>query len=158
MTFNPPDIATTGAITLFTLCAAGSALGAGLASSAAVGAWKKCLAHNRPAPFNVLMFVGAALTNTLYGMVLMLRINGLAASQSISLPAAWTLLAACVFIGLVIGLAAWTQAKVSACACDAQCETGQGFANYLAAVGIVEGVTIFVFIFSLLVVEKFFQG
>jgi len=160
MNFDPSSIATTGAIALFTLSAAGSALGSGLASSAAIGAWKKCFAQNKPAPFNVLTFVGAAMTNTLYGMVLMIVIIGKVNNTALSIaaPAAWALLAVCVFIGLIIGLAAWTQARASACACDAQCETGQGFANYLAAVGIIEGVTIFVFIFSLLVLDNFFKA
>ena len=60
-----------GAIACLGLSGAGSALGTGLAASAAVGAWKKCYAANKPAPFLLLGFVGAPITQTLYGMILM---------------------------------------------------------------------------------------
>ena len=62
-----------GAIACLGLSAAGSALGTGFAASAAVGAWKKCYAANRPAPFLLLSFVGAPITQTLYGMILIDR-------------------------------------------------------------------------------------
>ena len=60
-----------GAIACLGLSAAGSAFGTGFAASAAVGAWKKCYAANKPAPFLLLSFVGAPITQTLYGMILM---------------------------------------------------------------------------------------
>src|SRR6056297_3057212 len=53
------------------LAAVGFALGAGSAGMAAVGAWKKCFAQNRPAPFLLVAFVGAPLTQTIYGFILM---------------------------------------------------------------------------------------
>ena len=43
-----------GAIACLGLAAAGSAFGTGFAASAAVGAWKKCHAANKPAPFILL--------------------------------------------------------------------------------------------------------
>ena len=43
-----------GAIACLGLSAAGSAFGTGFAASAAVGAWKKCYAANKPAPFILL--------------------------------------------------------------------------------------------------------
>ena len=46
------------------------------AASAAVGAWKKCYAANKPAPFLLLSFVGAPITQTLYGMILMFIMLG----------------------------------------------------------------------------------
>jgi len=49
----------------------GSAIGTGLAGMAAIGAWKKCFAQNKPAPFLLLVFIGAPLTQTIYGMILM---------------------------------------------------------------------------------------
>ena len=156
MTIDPSTIAVAGAIVLFALSAAGSVIGTGIAASAAVGAWKKCYAHNRPAPFTMTTFVGMPLTNTLYGMVVMFSVIGKATTLSATAGAAWALFAMCVVIGLVMMLAAWAQARAAACACDAQGETGQGFGNYIAAIGIIEGVTIFVFVFTLVVIDNFF--
>ena len=48
-----------GSIACLGLAGAGSAFGTGLAAAAAVGAWKKCYAANKPAPFLLLSFVGA---------------------------------------------------------------------------------------------------
>lgn len=53
------------------LAAAGSALGAGTAGMAAIGAWKKCYAQRKSAPFLLLIFIGAPLSQTIYGMILM---------------------------------------------------------------------------------------
>ena len=44
-----------GAVLAF--AAIGSALGSGTAGMAAIGAWKKCYAQNRPAPFMLIAFV-----------------------------------------------------------------------------------------------------
>ena len=52
------------------LAAMGSALGTGTAGMAALGAWKKCFIQNRPAPFILIAFVGAPLSQTIYGMIL----------------------------------------------------------------------------------------
>ena len=158
-TLTPGIIAISGAIVLFVLASAGSAFGTGIAASAACGAWKKCFAHNRPAPFTMVTFVGMPLTNTLYGMVLMLNIiakvndNTL---EKINAGNSWAFLAVCLVVGIVMALASWLQARAAACACDAQGETGQGFGNYIAAIGIIEAVTIFIFVFSLVVVGEFF--
>ncbi|MFW5693896.1 MAG: V-type ATP synthase subunit K, partial [Alkalispirochaeta sp.] len=51
--------------------AMGSALGSGTAGMAAVGAWKKAFVQNKPAPFLLVAFVGAPLTQTIYGLILM---------------------------------------------------------------------------------------
>ena len=51
--------------------AIGSGFGAGIASQAAVGAWKKCYAQGKPAPFIMVAFAGAPLTQTIYGFLLM---------------------------------------------------------------------------------------
>lgn len=63
-----------------------------------------------------------------------------------------TLLLIGIFAGFAIGASAWLQGRAAAASADAQAETGQGFTNYLAALGIVETVAIFVTILSLLVV------
>ena len=53
------------------LSAAGSAFGAGFAGMASVGAWKKCYASGKAAPFIMIAFSGAPLTQTIYGFLLM---------------------------------------------------------------------------------------
>ena len=64
------------AIICIGLSSIGSALGCGAASIAAIGAWKKCYAQNRPAPFQLMIFAGAPLSQTIYGMILMFIIMG----------------------------------------------------------------------------------
>lgn len=136
-----------GAVACLALSAAGSALGTGVAASAAVGAWKKCYAQNKPAPFILLSFVGAPITQTLYGMILMFLMFNKAAAG----PA---LLILGIFAGFAIGLSAFLQGRACAAACDAQAETGQGLTNYLSAIGIVETTAIFAMVFTLIAIGR----
>lgn len=137
-----------GAVVALAFSGIGSALGTGAAASAAIGAWKKCYAQKKQAPFILLALVGAPITQTLYGMILLLSMTDKAKEGASGL----TLLLVGIFAGLAIGASAWLQGRAAAAAADAQAETGQGFTNYLAALGIVETVAIFVTILSLLVV------
>ena len=139
-----------GAIACLGLSAAGSAFGTGFAASAAVGAWKKCYAANKPAPFLLLSFVGAPITQTLYGMILMFLMLGKTQVAGAGVPC----LVLGVFAGLGIGLSALFQGRAGAAACDSQAETNQGFTNYLAALGIVETVAIFTMVFTLIALGK----
>lgn len=135
-----------GAIACLGLSAAGSAFGTGFAATAAVGAWKKCYAANKPAPFILLGLVGAPITQTLYGMILMFIMLGKANIQGAGVP----LLLLGLFAGLGIGLSALFQGRAAASACDAQAETGQGLTNYFGALGIVETVAIFTMVFTII--------
>jgi len=139
-----------GAIACLSLSAVGSALGTGFAASAAVGAWKKCYAANKAAPFTLLTFVGFPLSQTLYGMILMFIMLGKVALAGTGIP----LLVLGIFAGLGIGMSALFQGRAAAAACDAQAETGQGLANYVIALGIVETVAIFVMVFTLIALGK----
>lgn len=121
--------------------AIGSALGTGTAGMAGIGAWKKCYAQNKAAPFILLVFIGAPLSQTIYGLLLMNAIAGAAAEMW---PAA---LGAGVIGGIAMGMSAWFQGKAGGAGCDALGETGQGFSNYLTTLGIVETVALFVMIF-----------
>ncbi|MCK4640731.1 MAG: V-type ATP synthase subunit K [Candidatus Marinimicrobia bacterium] len=125
------------------LAAVGSALGTGVASQAAIGGWKKCFANNKPAPFMLVAFSGAPLTQTIYGFLLMLFISG---SDKDPL----TLMSAGIFGGLAMGFSAFFQGKVAARSADALAETGKGTANYFMVIGIVETVALFVMVFLLL--------
>lgn len=137
-----------GAVAALAFSGVGSALGTGIAASAAVGAWKKCYAQKKQAPFLLLALVGAPITQTLYGMILMFIMIGKAKAGATGLG----LLLLGIFAGLAIGTSAWFQGRAGAAAADAQAETGQGFTNYLAALGIIETVAIFVMVFALIAV------
>ncbi len=138
-----------GAVIALAFSGIGSALGTGAAASAAIGAWKKCYAQKKQAPFLLLALVGAPITQTLYGMILLLSMTREAKDGASGL----TLLLIGIFSGLAIGASAWLQGRAAAAGADAQAETGQGFTNYLAALGIVETVAIFVTVLALLVVS-----
>lgn len=127
------------------LAAVGSALGTGTASLAAIGAWKKCYAQNKLAPFMLVAFIGAPLSQTIYGFIVMLQI---VAAANKGVPAA-ALVGVGIFGGLAIGFSAWQQGKTGAAASDALAETGQGMANYFMAIGIVETVALFTLAFIL---------
>ena len=125
------------------LAAIGSALGTGAAGQASVGAWKKCFAANKPAPFMLVAFTGAPLTQTIYGFLLMLFIGN-------STEDPLTKLSAGVFGGLAMGFSAFMQGKTAAGAADSLADTGKGTANYFMAIGIIETVALFVMVFLLL--------
>ncbi len=139
-----------GAIACLGLSAAGSAFGTGLAAAAAVGAWKKCYAANKPAPFILLGLVGAPITQTLYGMILMFVMFGKTAIAGAGVP----LLVLGIFAGFAVGLSAFLQGRVAAAACDSQAETGQGLTLYFAALGIIETVAIFTMVFTIIALSK----
>ena len=67
------NLAFVGMAAALGLSAAGSAFGAGYAGMSAIGAWKKCYASGKPAPFIMIAFSGAPLTQTIYGFLLMNR-------------------------------------------------------------------------------------
>lgn len=136
-----------GAITAMALSAVGSGAGAGVAGMAAVGAWKKAFAQNKPASFIMLAFVGAPLTQTIYGMIIMNRMLEFT-SKGIYL---WAI---GIFAGSAMGISAYYQGKAGAVAADAMGETGKGFGNYIAVLGIIETVALFVMAFTLTLLGK----
>ncbi len=137
------DLAMFGSAAALGLAALGSAMGTGVASQAAIGGWKKCFANDKPAPFMLVAFAGAPLTQTIYGFLLMQFIGN---SDKDPLG----LLGAGIFGGLAMGLSAFMQGKAAARAADALAETGKGTANYFMVIGIVETVALFVMVFLLL--------
>ena len=146
-------LAKAGGLAALGVAAIGSAIGSGLAGSAAIGAWKKCYAQSKAAPFILITFIGAPLSQTIYGMILMNTIVGKVAGEGAAEWAAanW---AACLLAGLCGGLgmcfSAWYQGKAGAAGADALAETGQGFGNYLMTLGVVETVALFVLVFSMM--------
>lgn len=126
--------------------AIGSAYGTGVAASSAIGAWKKCYMQNRPAPFQLLIFAGAPLSQTIYGMILMFSLMGAAETN----PGFWVAyMTVGVLAGIAMGISALLQGTAAAAAADAFAESGKGFTNLLMSLGIIETVAIFVMAFAM---------
>lgn len=137
-----------GAILVLALSAFGSGTGAGIAGMAAVGAWKKNFSQNKSANFLLVALVAAPLTQTIYGFIVMNKMVELVGKGQFL----WGIGA---FAGAAIGLSAYWQGKCAAAACDSLGETGKGFANYMAVLGMTETVALFVMVFTLVVLGKF---
>ena len=134
--------------------AVGSALGIGAAGRAAAGAWAKEAKAGQALNFSYIILVGMPLSQTIYAFILMLV--GLAplitGDNPVTAQHAGTLLG----IGLAGGLAelfsAWMQGLIGAAACRAISEgEGKGLVYMIIAMGIVETVGLFGFVFLLLV-------
>ena len=136
-----------GAILALALSAVGSAWGAGIAGMTAIGTWKKNFSQNKTASFMLVAFVGAPLTQTVYGMIIMNRMIEIAVKGQYL----WSIGA---FAGFAMGLSALWQGKCAASACDAMGETGKGFGNYIVILGIIETVALFVMAFTLGVLAR----
>ena len=111
-----------------------------------MGAWKKSYALNKAAPFALVAFIAAPLSQTIYGMIV--RDAILNAAWDPATPW-WQPFLLGAFSGSAIGLSAWIQGMIGAKASDALGETGKGFGNYLIAVGIIETVALFVMVFTI---------
>jgi V/A-type H+-transporting ATPase subunit K len=135
-----------GAGLVLGIAAVGSAIGIGTASQAAVGAWKKCYMTNKPAPMTLLVFVGAPLTQVFYAYIMMTNILTAAYASS-----EYSLLQFGFSVASAIAIAASAifQGKAGACAADAQAETGKGFAQYIAAIGVIETVALFTMVLTM---------
>ncbi|MDD5173500.1 MAG: V-type ATP synthase subunit K [Candidatus Omnitrophota bacterium] len=136
-----------GLSSVLAFSAIGSGLGTGVAAMAAVGAWKKAFSQNKAASFMLVAFVGAPLTQTIYGMILMNKMVELANKGFY----VWNI---GIFCGIAMGISALMQGKAAAVACDAMGETGKGFGNYIVVLGIVETVALFVMAFGMALLGK----
>ena len=135
------DIGMIGVAAVLGLSAVGSAIGAGIAGQAAIGAWKRSYMANKPASFLLVAFAGAPLTQTIYGFLLQ--------GQMLNSEKSPMLLAAIgIMSGLGMGMSAIAQGQASAAGCDAYGETGKGFGQYITVVGLCETVALFVMVFT----------
>jgi V/A-type H+-transporting ATPase subunit K len=123
----------------------GSAIGTGIAGMSAIGAWKKMIISGQKAAAALLIFVGAPLSQVIYGMILK---NAIADANLDPESYVWQLI-----IGLLAGAAmagsAIFQGKVGARACDAIASGANDTAKYIMVIGIVETVALFVMIFTM---------
>ncbi len=127
------------------LAAVGSGLGTAIAGMAVIGAWKKAFLLNKTPNFLLITFVGAPLSQTIYGLIVKNAI------KNANLPPEMYPyeIALGIAVGLGIGVSAWMQGKAGAAAADALGESGKGFSYYLMIIGIVESVALFVMAFVL---------
>ncbi|MBM3250400.1 MAG: V-type ATP synthase subunit K [Candidatus Omnitrophica bacterium] len=137
-----------GAILALALAGLGSASGAGIAGMSAIGAWKKSFSQNKAASFLLVALVAAPLTQTIYGFIVMNRMMELVLKGQYL----WGIGA---FAGAAIGLSAYWQGKCAAGACDAMGETGKGFGNYIAVLGMTETVALLVMVFTIVILGRF---
>ena len=140
-----PFLGNLGAAVCMGIAAIGSAIGIGIAGQGAIGAWKRCYLNNKPAPFILTVFVGAPLTQTIYGFLLMtIKLKDLGAENP----------GMALGIGIASGLAmcfsAIAQGKAGAAGSDALGETGKGFAQYIMVVGLCESVALFAMVFGMI--------
>ena len=126
------------------ISALGAAIAMGIAGSATVGAWKRCYKANRPVPMTLLTFVGFPLTEVFYGYILMSQMLAVARPDNVGL-----LLSMGIGAGVTIGIVAIAEGYVGAAAADALSDTGKGFANYIAVVGVCETVALFAMVLSM---------
>lgn len=136
-----------GAGLVMGISAMGSAIGIGIAGQGAIGAWKRCYLNNKPAPFLLVVFAGAPLTQTIYGFLLMNSIKGKVAAGTLDPLFA---LGLGIAAGLAMCMSAVAQGKAGAAGSDALGETGKGFTNYIMVVGLCETVALFAMVFGMI--------
>jgi V/A-type H+-transporting ATPase subunit K len=142
---DPKILGLIGAGIVMGLSALGSGVGIGIAGSATIGAWKRCYKANKPATMTLLTFTGAPLTQTFYGFILMQQMKNV----TVTAENAGFLLGIGIGSGLAIAFSAIAQGQAGAAGADALTETGKGFANYIAVVGICETVALFAMVLSM---------
>ena len=137
------DFGMIGAGIVMGIAAMGSAIGIGIAGQGAIGAWKRCYLNNKPAPYLLVVFAGAPLTQTIYGFLLM---NSMRTSQQNP----FFLVGLGLACGLSMCMSAIAQGKAGAAGSDALAETGKGFTNYIMVVGLCETIALFSMVFGMM--------
>ena len=143
---DPKVIGLIGAGCVMGISAFGAAWGMGICGAATIGAWKRCYKANKPAPMTLLAFVGFPLTEVFYGYILMRQFMGV----NVTANNAGLILGMGIGSGLAIALVGLAEGWVGAAAADSLTDTGKGFANYVAVLGICETVALFVMVLSMI--------
>ena len=125
----------------------GSGICLWIVGQAAIGVWKKAYAANKSAPMIMLVFAAMPLSQTFYGFILMNQML----TATFANPEKGMLYFG---VGFAAGLSnlftGIAQGKIAASASDSQGETGKGFAQYIAVIGIAESIALFAMVFSML--------
>ncbi|OZV68095.1 V-type ATP synthase subunit K [Winogradskyella aurantia] len=127
------------------IAAIGSAIGTGIAGMAAIGAWKKMITNGQKAATALLIFVGAPLSQVIYGMILK---NAIADANLSPDSYLWQIIIG-LFAGAAMAGSAIFQGKAGARACDAIAAGANDTAKYIMIIGVVETVALFVMIFTM---------
>ena len=127
------------------IAAIGSAIGTGIAGMAAIGAWKKMITSGQKAATALLIFVGAPLSQVIYGMILK---NAIADANLDPDSYLWQIIIG-LFAGAAMAGSAIFQGKAGARACDAIASGANDTAKYIMIIGVVETVALFVMIFTM---------
>ena len=93
----------------------------------------------------MIALAGAPLSQTIYGMIMMMLINSGSKGGIFYCSMG-------IFAGAALMVSAVFQGKAAAGSCDAFGETGKGFTNYLTVCGIVETVALFALVFGIMVI------
>ena len=137
-----------GAGAVLGLAGLGSCLGIGEAAQAAAGCWAKEGKAGKALKFTYVILLSMPISQTLYGMIIMNKIMSFLANPELSASKSFLLLGVGIFGGLVEMFSAWYQGKIGAASCRALHEgDGKGFAFMVLAMGVVETVGIFGFVF-----------
>ena len=137
------------------LGAIGSALGIGVAGRAAAGAWAKEAKAGKNLNFSYIILTGMPLSQTIYAFVLMLiGLKGAVYNPEILQANAGALLSIGIGCGLAELFSAWMQGKIGAAACRAISEGEKGLVFMIIAMGIVETVGLFGFVFMLMMLPS----
>ena len=131
-----------GVISTLAIASFGSSLGVAAAGLAAVGAFKKCYLQNKTAPFILIVYIAAPISQTIYGMILMQKLITVIDKS----PYLGTF---GILGGAGLAFSAYAQGRIGAAAADATGETGKGADKFLMALGIIETVALFVMVFTM---------
>lgn len=132
----------------------GSVFGIAAVGQAAAGAWAKEAKEGKTLNFSYIILIGMPLSQTIYGFILALvGLSPLVSGDNpVTTTHAGTLLGISIAGGLAEFFSAWIQGLVGASACRALSEGGgKGLVFMIIAMGIVETVGLFGFVFLLLV-------
>lgn len=132
----------------------GSVFGIAAVSQAAAGAWAKEAKEGKSLNFSYIILIGMPLSQTIYGFILALvGLSPLVTGDNpVTSMHAGTILGISIAGGLAEFFSAWIQGLVGASACRALSEGGgKGLVFMIIAMGIVETVGLFGFVFLLLV-------
>jgi V/A-type H+-transporting ATPase subunit K len=146
---TPQLLGMIGAGLVMGIAALGSAMGIGIAGSATIGSWKRCYKAGKPAPMTLLAFAGAPLTQTFYGFILAGQMTDAIGSAGFTPDKGGLYLGFGIGSGLAMAFSAIAQGMAGAAGADALGETGKGFANYIAVVGICETIALFAMVLSM---------
>lgn len=144
-----------GIVLVMGVAAIGSAIGIGMAGTAAAGAWAKEARGGKPLSFTYIILVGMPISQTLYAMIVMNSMRALLEHPEILAANAGLLLGIGVATGLGEMLSAWMQGLIGAAGCRALSEgEGKGLAFLIIAMGIAETVGIFTMVFMIIMVPE----